>query len=410
LQGKKSGDKGVELIEQSSLVTIREIGMGKRYLLLLVIGAACVPLPAVADSPISFFGKLDADVESVGTSQPGAGVASSRNRIATNASRLGVRGSKDMGDGLQAIWQIASRVNLNGAETGGGGGTFTLWGNSNVGIQGNFGTVFLGVWDTPFRQAYNKVDQFDNSHIASPIAVLGSIGNGVGGATTISAAALGVNAAVANVTVASTGFHRRQKSSLQYWSPLYQQVQLKLAYSVDDPANKTSAVNPALWSLSAAYDSEPLYLAVAYELHQDFKVLAGSIVSGKDTGTRLIGAYHLGASNFGLVYERLSFSTPASGDTARTALSLSGSYRFGDSNLGLVYTHAGDLSGTTNTGADQLSLRYGYIFAKDAELYGQYTSIHNRANGTYNFGDGLNITTASGARISGFGVGMAYAF
>ncbi len=371
---------------------------------LLVVGITSVP--AMADSQISVFGKLDADVQSVSTSQPGVGIASTRSRLASNASRIGIRGSKDMGDGRQAIWQLATRVNLNGAETGGGGGLFTLWGNSNLGIKGEFGTLFLGVWDTPFRQAHDKVELFDNSHIASPIGLLGSIGNGVGGATSFPV----THPVVANVSVSSTGFHRRQKSSLQYWSPLYQQVQVKLAYSVDDPATRTAAADPALWSFSTTYDLEPLYLAAAYERHQDMKVLAGANISGIDTGIRLIGAYRLGAGRLGLVHERLSYGTPASGSTARSALSLSGSYRLDDHNLGAVYTRAGDLSGTSNTGASQYSLRYGYVISEGAELYGQYTVIRNDANGSYNFGDGLNIPTAPGARISGLGAGFAYAF
>ncbi len=386
----------------------RRLNMASCLLLAMCAGSA--PAPAAADGQISVFGKLDSDVESVSSSQPGVGAASARNRITTNASRIGIRGNKDIGEGRQVIWQLATRANLNGAETGGGGGLFTLWGNSHLGMKGDFGTLFMGVWDTPFRQVHDKVDLFDNSHIASPIAVLGSIGNGVGGATTVPTTVQGFPAAVGGVTVASTGFHRRQKSSVQYWSPQFHQVQVKLAYSVDDPATRTVAANPVLWSLSTAYDSEPIYLAVAYERHQDMKVLTGSNVSGTDTGTRLIGAYRLGQGKLGLVHERLSYSTLAFGTTARNALSLSGSYRLDEHSLGAVYTRAGDLSGTVNTGASQYSLRYGYVVSEAVELYGQYTVIRNDANGSYNFGDGLNIVTSSGARLSGLGAGFAYAF
>jgi predicted porin len=311
--------------------------MCKRNRALLAVVFTIFPLIAVADSQVAFFGKLDADVESTHTSAAGTGAASARNRIATNASRFGARGSKDIGEEKLIVWQLATRVNPNGAETGGGGGLFTLWGNSRVGLQGNFGTLFLGVWDTPFRQAYDKVDLFDNSHIASPIGVLGSIGNGIGA-------------------------------------------------------------------------GDPLYFAAAHERHRDLKVQAGANVAGSDNGTWLIGAYRIGAGKVGLVYERLGFEAPASGSTARNAYSLSGSYRFGDSNVGAVYTRAGDLSGTVATGADQFSLRYGHFIGEGAELYGQYTAIRNKANGTYNFGDGLNIATSPGARISGLGAGVAYAF
>jgi predicted porin len=375
-----------------------------------VLNANTITTKISTKATVQFFGKMDADMQVVSTSKPGTGVASSRNRLATNASRIGARGSIDLGNEVQAIWQVASRVNLSGAETWSGGGLFTLWGNTRVGIKGNFGTMFLGVWDTPFRQAFDKVDLFDNSHIASPMGLLGSIGNCVGGLVTMPLVAQGFPPAVANVNIASTGFHRRQKSSVQYWSPMYQNMQIKLAYSSDDPVNKTSAANPALYSFSIAYDHQPLYLAIAYELHQDLKVVSGSNVAGTDKGLRLISAYNIGTGKVGLVYELLSYSMPNMSSTSRGLLSLSGSYRLGNNSLGVVYTYAGELSGSTQTGANQLSLRYDYFISEVVQLYGQYTNIQNRANGTYNFGDGLYIATASGARISGFGMGMAYTF
>lgn len=61
--------------------------------------AFITPMAAYAESQqVSFFGKRDADLQSVRTSQPGAGIAASRNRIASNASRVGARGSKRVTD------------------------------------------------------------------------------------------------------------------------------------------------------------------------------------------------------------------------------------------------------------------------------------------------------------------------
>lgn len=387
--------------------------MGKTGLARLALGVFFFfffPPMAAADGELSFFGKLDVDAEQVHSSQPGIGGASTRDFVTSNASRVGARGSKDVEGGVQVIWQIASRLNMSGTEPGGGGGLFTLWGNSRLGIKGDFGTLFLGVWDTPFRQAYDKVDLFDGSHIASPIALLGNIGNSIGTAATLPSATQGFPGAVAGVTVASTNFHRRQKSSLQYWTPVYGDVQLKLAYSVDEPDNRTAAANPSLWSIAAAYDRDAAYLAGAYERHQDMKILGGLNVAGVDAGARLIGAYRVGAVKLGLVYEHLSYSVPGAPTVARNAVSLSVTYLRDKNAAAIIYTRAGDLSGATGTGANQFSLRYGHVLGQGAELYGQYTAIRNRPNGTYNFGDILNVATAPGAKLSGFGVGMAYAF
>ncbi|HLP15380.1 MAG TPA: porin [Bacteroidota bacterium] len=380
----------------------------KRWILWAVFSFS-LSLPSNVNSQPVIFGKMDADVQLVSTSRAEQGAAGSRMRLATNASRIGARGSMALGSGLEAVWQVATRVNLNGAETGGGGGLFTLMGNTRVGIKSNFGTVFLGIWDTPFRQVFDKIDLFDQSHIGSPIGMLGSIGNCIGGTGMLPATAQGFHPTVANVSVASTGFHRRQKSSVHYWSPLFQQIQLKVAYSMDDPANKTSIADPALFSSSISYDSEPVYLAAAYELHQDLKAVKGANVEGVDMGARLVCAYFRGAGKLGVIYELLSYHAPATGTTQRAAISVSGSCRFGNVNLGAVATHADALSGTNDTGADQYSLRAGYFLSDVVELFAQYTVIRNRTNGTYNFGDGLSLATAPGARISGFGMGIAYA-
>ncbi len=359
---------------------------------------------------IQFFGKMDADIQSIETSQPGSGIASRRIRVTTNASRFGAKGTIELERDLHAVWQIATRVNLSGAETGGGGGLFTLWGNTRVGLQGKFGTVFLGVWDTPFRQSYDRVDLFDNSHIASPIGLLGSIGNSVGGSATLPTTAQGFPSAVANVGVNSTCFHRRQKSSLQYWSPVIQSLQVRLAYSIDDPGAKTATADPSLLSISAAYDTGPLYIGTSYERHQDLKVLAGANVAGIDYGARAIACVQIADERIGIVYELLSFSTVGIGRTARSALSVSGSSRLGAHAIGAVYTTAGDLTGGANTGASQWSVYYGFFFSDTVELYGQLTTIRNSANAAYNFGDGLNVATSQGANLTGVGVGLACSF
>jgi predicted porin len=382
----------------------------RRASALLALGSILASPAVAADSPFSFFGKLDVDGEQVHSTQPGAGNASTRNFVTSNASRVGARGSKDLDDGSQLVWQAAVRLNLSGTEPGGGGGLFTLWGNSRLGVKGDYGTLFAGVWDTPFRQVYDKVDAFDNSHIASPIALLGSIGNSIGTATTLPSTAQGFAPAVASATVVSTNFHRRQKSTLQYWAPLYRAVQLKVAYSVDEPDNRSAAANPALWSAAAAYDHDAAYLAAAWERHQDMKVLGGVNTAGVDTGARLVAAYRVGATKLGLVFERLSYGTLGAAAAARNAASASAAYQVERNMAALIYTRAGDLTGARGTGANQLSLRYGHFLGAGAELYAQYTAIRNGPHATYNFGDILNVSTGAGARLTGFGAGLAYAF
>lgn len=115
-----------------------------------------------------------------------------------------------------------------------------------------------------------------------------------------------------------------------------------------------------------------------------------------------------------MTYERLSIAQAgASTQTvSRNGWELSGKYRFGENSIGAFYSRADDLSGAANanTGASQFSLRYGYKFLKDTEVYGFYTALNNKTAGLYNFSAGNTITGATGAKLSGLGLGLIHTF
>jgi len=86
------------------------------------------------------------------------------------ASRVGVKGSEDLGNGLKAIYQIEFGVNLNDAEnflTGSGqngnvvnNADSITYRNSFVGLAGSFGTALMGRHDTPMKISTGKLDLF----------------------------------------------------------------------------------------------------------------------------------------------------------------------------------------------------------------------------------------------------------
>jgi predicted porin len=73
--------------------------------------------------------------------------ASSRSRLTSGTSTIGFRGTEDLGGGLKAIFQIENAVPLDGDP---GPNTFASR-NSNVGLASNWGTLFFGNWDTPYK-------------------------------------------------------------------------------------------------------------------------------------------------------------------------------------------------------------------------------------------------------------------
>ncbi|MGB7650815.1 MAG: porin [Gallionella sp.] len=374
--------------------------MQKKLIALAVAAALAAPALALADSAnVSVYGVADADVELVKSDKVAATAPGSRGRVTSNASRLGFKGEENVGNGLTAFFQAETRLNIAGNETGGGGGIFSGLRNSNLGLKGDFGTAFVGHWDTPFKASHNKVELFDNTTIATNTALLGNYQAVAGG-------------------TAFNSFNLRQNSSVQYWSPVMSGFQVKGAYSTANAGAIAPTGNnfdtPSLLSLSAAYDQDGIYVALANEQHKNFTTAATAAGSAKDSATRLVAAYNLDAMQVGFTYETMSLKTIAGVDTKKNTFALSGKYAMGANNFGLSYTQAADASvggvTATNTGAKQISLRYGYAMTKRSEVYGMYSQLANKAAGTYNFADVAPLASNAGATLSGFGVGVRHSF
>jgi predicted porin len=151
-----------------------------------------------------------------------------------------------------------------------------------------------------------------------------------------------------------------------------------------------------------------MYVAYAYENHKSWANTTN--INDNDTGNRLVGAYKFDGGQVGLAYETLN-ATRAGISKSRAAWELSGKYKFGASNVGAFYTKAGLLGGVAATGANQISLRYGYNFSKRTEAYALYTAIKNDTNANYGIADVANgYTGVAGSKISGLGFGLVHTF
>ena len=102
------------------------------------------------------YGKLWISVESQDTS------SGTEVDMVSNASRLGVKGSMDFGEGLEAIYQAEYEVDpVDGTADEKNGRTFKQR-NSFVGIKGSYGTLFLGTHDTAMKRSIAKIDLFND--------------------------------------------------------------------------------------------------------------------------------------------------------------------------------------------------------------------------------------------------------
>lgn len=347
--------------------------MNKKIIAVALASLLGNAVSAWAEGP-TVYGRLDGNIEAASNDK--ATGATNLTRLSSNASRFGVRGSKDLDGGLQAIYQAEVGFDLLGTP-GNGMGTSR---NSMLGLKGDFGTTFMGNWDTPYFVSHDPVENFGNNTLATGLNLTGRAANG---------------ATIAN-------FNNHQSNVVQYWSPSFGGFQAKVAYAPDN--NQTVVKNQTVFSASATYDNDAFYGAVAFENHQD-----GSFTGQSDRASRLVGAAKFGASLVSLTFENIAVGTSASTSAARTGFELAGKYVFGANHIAAEYSVANDLGNAVDTGASQYSLRYGRDLGKDTEFFGFYSALTNKVNGTYNFKDGA-IAGAAGSKLSGFGVGIAHNF
>ena len=77
--------------------------------------------------------------------------------VNSRSSRVGIKGSEDLGGGLKAIYQLELSVNIDGGGDGQDNPSSGLGGSSRntfVGFSGDWGTGFIGRHDTPAKVAF----------------------------------------------------------------------------------------------------------------------------------------------------------------------------------------------------------------------------------------------------------------
>ncbi|HEX4522510.1 MAG TPA: porin, partial [Casimicrobiaceae bacterium] len=115
----------------------------RRALLLLVAGVMLAPLAQAQFLNVSLYGNLNLDVEVVNGAQSD-GSNPSIVRVSSNSSRFGLRGHEYLGHGQVAIFQLESTV------LGDTGGSALASRETYVGLQGDWGTMKLGNFLTPY--------------------------------------------------------------------------------------------------------------------------------------------------------------------------------------------------------------------------------------------------------------------
>src|SRR4051812_33083755 len=191
--------------------------MNKKLVAVAVAGLLAAPLAAQAQNAnVTLYGRLNLDFEIVdGRQADGSNPRVSR--LSSNSSRLGVRGTENIGGGLNAIFQIEQNVS---GDTGNSSASGIASRETFVGLQGGWGTFQMGKFLTPY----------DDLH---PI-----FGNAPTLTTTIfSTAAIWANG---NNNKAGNGFDARLGNSLRYNTPNISGFTGEFQYSTRDSSGNTT--------------------------------------------------------------------------------------------------------------------------------------------------------------------------
>ncbi len=353
--------------------------------------ALCTSYACAQSQSVQIYGRLNLGLEEVNTSADAKGQNVSTARLSNNRSVLGFRGSEDLGDGMQAIFQIEGTLSPN---TGAGSPAQR---DTRVGLEGSAGTLFLGHWTTPYNNSTAGLDPF----YPTTAGYMSIMGNGSASSTD-------------NVTDTSS-FDRRQQNTVNYWTPDWSGFSVRTMQGLNEE-RPASGAKPSLTSVAAIYEQGPWYLVATQERHHEYQ--------GKglnDTGNKLAASYRFTDTRVSLIGERLKYEAPT-GTLERNAWYLSLSQQFGRHGLRFGIARAGDGTGSApatqrigfirkgpDTGATHYTLGYDYTFSKRTSVFAYFTHLHNEKNGVYDFAIN-SVTVSPGAAARGTVLGMRHNF
>ena len=134
----------------------------KKTLIALTLAA----LPVAASADVILYGQIKAGVEVSQTKTKVDGVetkSDTGSQIADFGSRIGFKGHEQLGNNLNAIWQVENNVNVAGGGDWAGRESF-------IGLEGNFGKIRAGKLETQLK-SMDSLDPWEYSNNALGLGV-----------------------------------------------------------------------------------------------------------------------------------------------------------------------------------------------------------------------------------------------
>lgn len=347
----------------------------------LIALAALAGLSAMAQAQtnVMLFGTLDVAARYTKNGDENqTSLASSGNQ----KSRIGLRGTEDLGHGLRAGFWLESGLNV---DTGKQADSERYWNRrATVSLMGSFGEVRLGRDTTPSYTGYSAYDVFDNSGVAD---------------TSKFVTKLGTNADT--LTRADNMVSYFLPSNIGGVQGLYGQVSV---------AAGEGTAGKKYYGGRLGYAAGPLDVSVSY---------------GQTTVSPLAGTnedkYKLGsiAAAYDLKLVKLSgyLSQAKYADTKLNIANLGAAMPIGPGTAKLSYTYV-DAKGTTAAGvvtdkndASQVAVGYVYDLSKRTALYGTVAYVNNKNGAAYVVDSAPALASPNtGKNSTGYEIGIRHSF
>lgn len=341
---------------------------------------AAISATAAAQSSVTLFGVLDVNARYVKNgdlklkSLSGGGI---------NTSRLGVRGTEDLGDGLKAGFWLETGLNV---DTGTQSDTTRFWNRrATVSLLGNFGEVRLGRDFTPTYTGYSDYDVFGDNGIAASSKFESALGVSRDG----------------NTSTTSTGQGTRSDNMVSYFTP----GNLGGFYGRASVAAGEGTAGKKYYGGRAGYAAGPLDVSASY----------GQYTVAPLAGDDKFKVADVGASyDFGVVKAMGYYTQSKFASQKIASYSIGAIVPVGLGQIKAAYTHA-NASGTDALGAsvdandaNQFAVGYIYNLSKRTAIYTTAAYVKNKGAATFAVASAPAMV--AGGKSTGAEVGLRHSF
>ena len=325
---------------------------------------------SAAYAQVTVYGVIDTSIQSYNNG------TSSFTRAADSqysTSRLGFRGTEDLGGGLSTFFQIEGALNPS---TGSMGST-TVAANeifnrdAHIGIKSPLGSIRMGRTDVAL---VGEMDIF--------VSQSGNFGMHPTNGTSVE---LGTD----------------QKNVVRYDSPVYGGFQLIVGHATNNVGATTDA-NADQNGVALRYEAGKLKAGIGYQKNQ------GVGVAARETTTAGL-AYDFSVLSVGTAYARGDNSTTANvtSSTWVTSVRVRLQQQYA---AHVVYAHSSNGSSTTDNKGNGVTLAVTKDLSKRTTLYGAYSKVYNQSNSSMTMFNATSAPASAGLDTSSLGLGISHRF